>query len=188
MTVTGLSICKHVMRDKSTNKLNRLFDYFDFSKFNNLVVGKKDCLEVCEITDISNDKIRETTTPTINNNDIDNILSETVVCIQRENYSDLPKVKITDSIYDVTCYIKDNNLLVTKHGEALGEISYWVDTKYRIPKKFKNSDNQVIFNNSPIKCYTLYESHYHQLKPKTYREYKYDNAFGDFINTHYIIH
>jgi hypothetical protein len=97
----------------------------------------------------------------------------------------LPSIKISNDIYDVILNI-DGNKLVNKHGEVLGEISIWIDEKNRIPRKYKNNNNEVTLDQTILHKYYLYESIYHELPSKYYKEYKYDSALDKFVKTGFI--
>jgi len=97
----------------------------------------------------------------------------------------LKSIRIVDreNLSDIVCFEIENCnkiLLINRQGSIIGEKRLWVDIN--IPNEYKNNEEQVLHPDTclPLDEYEIYScsSMFHNLTPRIYREYKWDDLFN----------
>lgn len=105
----------------------------------------------------------------------------------------IKSVRIVDrnNLSDIICYEITNNdkiLLINRQGSIIGEKRLWIDIN--IPTDFKNNEENVLHPETclPLNEYKIYScsSMFHNLTPRIYREYKWDDLFNNLQFTNEI--
>lgn len=84
---------------------------------------------------------------------------------------------------------KENKvILINQNGSIIGEKRKWIDTN--LPNEYKNNEEQVLHPETclPLDEYEIYRcsSMFHNLTPRIYREYKWDDLFNGLQATNEI--
>lgn len=166
------------------NKYEKYFERKNILKKNKYKLSKMHPIKSNDSNQIKNQKkkkIKIVFKKIANNKKIAKDIKEDNLKEQWWNY--IEKIKIYDnemlSSEEFAFEERDNkNVLLNKNEIILGTFRYWIDKEDKIPEYYKNYENKVLNpdTNVPLLEYELFEnkSMYHNLNPKIYREYRYD--------------